>query len=105
MIDVDIYHSDEYGGIDVVEVVVEENVKSTVSETIEQNYDNVYSLVNKQGIVNYDMFKYKAIAHKKWRRSHNYELYRSTREYANVEQNDGQYLYLCCNKSLHDCFI
>lgn len=65
VIDVDIYHSDEYGGIDVVEIVVEESIKSTVSETIEQNYDNVYSLVNKQGIVNYDMFKYKAIAHKK----------------------------------------
>lgn len=65
VIDVDIYHSDEYGGIDVVEIVVEESIKSTVSETIEQNYDNVYSLVNKQGIVNYDMFKYKAITHKK----------------------------------------
>lgn len=65
VIDVDIYHSDEYGGIDVVEIVVEESIKSTVSETIEQNYDNVYSLVNKQGIVNYDMFKYKAIIHKK----------------------------------------
>lgn len=65
VIDVDIYHSDEYGGIDVVEIVVEESIKSTVSETIEQNYDNVYSLVNKQGIVNYDMFKYKAITYKK----------------------------------------
>lgn len=65
VIDVDIYHSDEYGGIDVVEIVVEESIKSTVSETIEQNYDNVYCLVNKQGIVNYDMFKYKAITYKK----------------------------------------
>lgn len=65
VIDVEIYHSDDFGGIEVVEVIVEENFKKTVSETIEQNYDNVYSLINEQGIVNYDMFKYKAIAHSK----------------------------------------